>query len=286
MTPTDTYLDGDRANDRNLGDASDRMFEHHRQQLSALVDGELSADEARFLLRRLEHDGELLGCWDRWHFAGDVLRGRHDRLAAPGLVAGVAMAIAKEQTAPTAGNHRRWLRWGGGAALAASTAMIALLLARQTSDVAVPAPNPSSAVATTSSPPALPTRARDTNPITPAPTRSTELVSVMAVADVPRRLIARRARGQSQRAAFRGDRAVARAQVTTGDVASSVVTAVDPFSGQHISLQNRPWPHALLPASPTTGAFTVDYGRRSLPPPTVYPFAPREPDADSSESGH
>ena len=31
----------------------------HRQQLSALIDGELSADQARFLIRRLEHDQEL-----------------------------------------------------------------------------------------------------------------------------------------------------------------------------------------------------------------------------------
>ena len=39
-------------------------------------------------------------------------------------------------------------------------------------------------------------------------------------------------------------------------------TAVDPFSGQRISLTDRPWPRALLPASPARGSFNVDYGTR------------------------
>ena len=34
----------------------DKLDIHHRQQLSALMDGDLPADEARFLLRRLQHD--------------------------------------------------------------------------------------------------------------------------------------------------------------------------------------------------------------------------------------
>ena len=48
--------------DRNpvsAGAAPDKFELHYRQQLSALVDGELAADEARFMLRRLEHDSEL-----------------------------------------------------------------------------------------------------------------------------------------------------------------------------------------------------------------------------------
>ncbi|PSD48587.1 anti-sigma factor, partial [Stenotrophomonas maltophilia] len=41
--------------------AGQRLDQRHREQLSALVDGELGADEARFLLRRMEHDPELAG---------------------------------------------------------------------------------------------------------------------------------------------------------------------------------------------------------------------------------
>ena len=54
---------------------SDKFEIHYRQQLSALIDGELPADEARFLLRRLQHDDELSGCHERWQLCGDVLRG-------------------------------------------------------------------------------------------------------------------------------------------------------------------------------------------------------------------
>ncbi|HEY9254277.1 MAG TPA: RseA family anti-sigma factor, partial [Stenotrophomonas sp.] len=55
--------------------SSDKFEVHYRQQLSALIDGELPADEARFLLRRLQHDEELSGCHERWQLCGDVLRG-------------------------------------------------------------------------------------------------------------------------------------------------------------------------------------------------------------------
>ena len=54
----------------------DKFELHYRQQLSALIDGELPADEARFVLRRLQHDEELSGCHERWQLCGDILRGR------------------------------------------------------------------------------------------------------------------------------------------------------------------------------------------------------------------
>ncbi|MCU0755117.1 MAG: sigma-E factor negative regulatory protein [Xanthomonadales bacterium] len=38
-----------------------------REQLSALMDGELEGSEKAFLLRRLAHDQELKACWDRYH---------------------------------------------------------------------------------------------------------------------------------------------------------------------------------------------------------------------------
>ena len=47
---------------RNETPTIDKLDIHHRQQLSALMDGELLADEARFLLRRLQHDRDLTGC--------------------------------------------------------------------------------------------------------------------------------------------------------------------------------------------------------------------------------
>ena len=61
--------------------AGQRLDQRHREQLSALVDGELGADEARFLLRRMEHDPELAGCQERWQLLGDVMRGQASALA-------------------------------------------------------------------------------------------------------------------------------------------------------------------------------------------------------------
>ncbi|KKD57016.1 hypothetical protein VM57_14525 [Stenotrophomonas maltophilia] len=68
--------------------AGQRLDQRHREQLSALVDGELGADEARFLLRRMEHDPELAGCQERWQLLGDVIRRHHHRPHQPPGFAG------------------------------------------------------------------------------------------------------------------------------------------------------------------------------------------------------
>lgn len=132
---------------------TDKFELHYRQQLSALVDGELSADESRFLLRRLAHDEELAGCHERWQLCGDVLRGAASAPAPLDFAARVRGAIAEEpapQAQPAARPGARW-RWGGGAAIAASVAAIAMFLARERSpDTAAPG------VETTPSMPQLP----------------------------------------------------------------------------------------------------------------------------------
>ena len=47
-------------------DTDAKLSLQQRQQLSALVDGDLAPDQAAFLLRRLGHDAELAGRWQRW----------------------------------------------------------------------------------------------------------------------------------------------------------------------------------------------------------------------------
>lgn len=112
---------------------TDKFELHYRQQLSALVDGELSADASRFLLRRLAHDEELAGCHERWQLCGDVLRGAASAPAPLDFAARVRSAIAEEpapRAQPAARSGARW-RWRGGAAIAASVAAIALFMARE-----------------------------------------------------------------------------------------------------------------------------------------------------------
>lgn len=128
-----------------------------RENLSALFDGELDADAARFALKRLGHDAQWREACGRWQLCGDVLRRRAHGAAepAPGFAAAgfaerVAAAIqadaalqasqAAAAAAPAsselkprkaAGSRRGWF---GGAALAASVAVAALFVARPFSD--------------------------------------------------------------------------------------------------------------------------------------------------------
>ena len=281
MTPNNDTIDGDRAAEPGV----DRILDHHGQQLSALLDGELPPDEARFLLRRLQHDPELLDCWARWQLAGDCLRQRTELPLPASFALGVAQAVAREPklVVATSGGHR--LRWAGGAAIAASAAVLALMLARQAPQASPDAAPVSPRVATAPAPTPTPAPAPVAPTPQPAPVVAGELATALAVADVPRRIGAtRRSRAQSQRAALRSP--VQSQQVAHVDTAVAANAAVDPFSGQRISLTERPWPRALLPAAPASGSFNVDYGTRRTETPALYPFAPRNAGDTSPSDAH
>lgn len=207
-------------------DVTDKLLDHNRQQLSALMDDALSPDEARFLLRRLQHDESLAQCLSRWQLCGDVLRGHAHAPAPAGFAQGVANAIAGDSgaiatTRPVAG--WRSARWGTGLALAASVAVIALFVARQTPELAtpgaaqppqvasqVPADAGEAVASAATDAPAMSSSANGSHtgsvpqPQQPAaPDSATEIAAVAAVAELPRRAAARRSRAQSQRAALR-----------------------------------------------------------------------------------
>ena len=285
MTPNDQNSNNSVAAnaDRIVDAAVDKILDHNCQQLSALLDGELPPEEARFLLRRLQHDAELGDCWERWQLCGDVLRGQVDALLPPGFAGRVTAAIAIEPGVSITGaaSGPRWLRWGGSAALAASVAVIALFLARQAPDAKGPAAGISAQVAAAMPAPATPqTESRTRVPSPNIPDHAAPpLATAVAVADVPRRVASRRSRGQSQRAALRTPARAAVelpfAMAVNASAVANAATPVDPFSAQRVSLPNRPWPRALLPGSTANGAFTVDYGNRSALSPSFYPFEPR-----------
>jgi len=104
--------------------------------LSALMDGELGAEPARFLLRRMEHEPELSRTWSRWHLIRACLNG--ERSAAQADPVRLASAATHDEDAfstrvlravqarPQA--RRRWARYLGGGAIAASVAAAALIL--------------------------------------------------------------------------------------------------------------------------------------------------------------
>jgi len=65
--------------------------------LSALMDGELGAEPARFLLRRMEHEPELARTWSRWHLIRACLNG--ERSAAQADPVRLASAATHDEDA-------------------------------------------------------------------------------------------------------------------------------------------------------------------------------------------
>lgn len=287
----------------------DKFDTHYRLQLSSMMDSELSLDEARFLLRRLRHDEELNGCWERWQLCGDILRGQAQAPAPTGFAQRVALAIAAEpqQSAanrdPASRRSRSSLaRWGGGA-LAASVALVALFMARQqgpqdntqTGAPAIATQTPTDTdrgSAVDSANPSI-----DSTPATDA--MASAATTAVAVASVPRRQdnAARRSATRTQQAGRNAarstrepQRAVASAMPSSLPVIATspalAVPPLDPFSKAPVSSQPvagvsspqaRPWPRAALQPYPSaSGALTVGLPSDSARQ-TFYPFEPRLP---------
>jgi sigma-E factor negative regulatory protein RseA len=110
------------------------MTQVQREHLSAGIDGELAGEELRFLLRRFEHDTDMLQAWTRYHVARDGLRQQLPALASEGFAARVEQAIAQEAQARSGRRPPHWLRWSAGGALAAGVAVVALMIARPATD--------------------------------------------------------------------------------------------------------------------------------------------------------
>ena len=64
-----------------------------RESLSAGMDGELPAEQLRFLLRRLDHDASLRQAWSGYHIVRDGMRRETSFQASSGFAARVMLAI-------------------------------------------------------------------------------------------------------------------------------------------------------------------------------------------------
>jgi len=141
-----------------------------REDLSALMDGELAAEPTRFLLRRLEHDPELSAAWSRWHLIRACLASDSARMSAPkrdsDFAARVATAL-QDEAVPRV-RQRHWARYMGGGAIAAGVAVAALMLNAPGPRGDAPAPVAQSRPATNSLvPTALAETSPALNPVTP-----------------------------------------------------------------------------------------------------------------------
>jgi len=258
-----------------------RLDAHHRQQLSALYDGELGSDQARFLLRRLQHDPELAACQERWQLLGDVLRGQACAPAPVDFSARVAAAVAAEplpSAQPVQRAHRGWRSWGGGAALAASVAAVALFMGRQ--GLQEPVPGAEMPVQVIASQAELSLPATPATPVTEAGDVLAAGAPALAVAAATRAQQAQSVRRasatrtqQAARSVQRDDeplRALAGQAPFTPTVPSSARREL-PF-GDVGALQARPWPRSSI--GPAAG------GALNASAPgaggAFYPFEPRQ----------
>jgi sigma-E factor negative regulatory protein RseA len=110
------------------------MNQDVRENLSASIDGELSTEELRFLLRRLDHDASLQQAWTHYHIARDCLRRQLPPTATSGFAERVMLAIEQESL-PSTARRSHWLRWSAGGAIAASVAAAALMVGQPSGDV-------------------------------------------------------------------------------------------------------------------------------------------------------
>jgi len=105
---------------------SKKTLEH----LSSLMDGEISQETGMFLTRRMCADEELGRAWERYHLIRDCLRGSGGNWS----VTRVSMRL--DDLVPAEAGHagagalrpRQWMKSVSGLAIAASVAVVAVLL--------------------------------------------------------------------------------------------------------------------------------------------------------------
>lgn len=92
------------------------------------MDGEISRETGRFLVRRLGADKELCATWARYHLVRDCLRHQDGGLASEGLSSRVQRVLERESApSPARRITAKWLKPAAGLAVAASVALMAIV---------------------------------------------------------------------------------------------------------------------------------------------------------------
>jgi len=114
------------------------MSKEALEHVSSLMDGELSHETSLFVTRRMATDARLGQAWERFHLIRECLRSPGGKWAVTGLALELESARpAGGRLEAAAGPLQRWLKPVSGFAIAASVAVVAVLLA-------LPAPAPDS----------------------------------------------------------------------------------------------------------------------------------------------
>lgn len=265
------------------------------ETLSALFDGALDDDAARFARKRLGHDAGWQQACGRWQLIGDALRGQATAAAPGDFAQRVHDAVAHEpvpalvpEPAPVVARSaaRRAPVWIGGA-LAASLAAVAVFIGRPAVESpAVDAETTLVVAPSVTAPAVASTSDADASAPPAAAAPSANAVASTALAsstDVPT--------PRSERRAPRTPQTVLAARATTARIARDVQRSVeadarvaeatpDPFRPA-TEIVTRPWPRAVLPNSQAAGALTASFETPDAGARSFYPF---EPPADAPAS--
>jgi len=107
----------------------EEMSKESLEHLSSLMDGELSSEAGLFLTRRLFSDDEMCETWERYHLIRDCIRQPGSKQMVTGLSTKLRASLAAEEV-PTvsAWRNNRWLKPVSGLAIAASVALVAIVV--------------------------------------------------------------------------------------------------------------------------------------------------------------
>lgn len=117
------------------------MSKETREHISSLMDGEISRETSRFLVRRLGTDEELCATWARYHLVRDCLRNQDGGLAREDLCTRIRSEIENDDVrqAPRR-TAAGWLKPVAGVAIAASVALMAVMAVDPGTSPALQAP--------------------------------------------------------------------------------------------------------------------------------------------------
>jgi sigma-E factor negative regulatory protein RseA len=105
------------------------MSDQSKQNISQLMDGELTRDCSRFLLKRMLHDGDFRQSWNHYHVLRSAVQQDGQAPLMYNLGSRVAQRLEFNSAAlkDSAKPKRGWLKAMTGSAIAASVALLAVM---------------------------------------------------------------------------------------------------------------------------------------------------------------
>jgi sigma-E factor negative regulatory protein RseA len=126
-----------------------------KEQLSALVDNELSAFEERRLLTELERDTGLRATWQRYHLIRAAMLNELDDVPTAASAERLSARLAAEAASPMRRAVPKMAKVAGGFAIAATVATVAIVGLQTLNRPSLPVATPVASLPTPASPPTV-----------------------------------------------------------------------------------------------------------------------------------